>query len=567
MILSGLEEHFQVIDGFYRECLDLLNESSIVSLLNRVAALATSVTNACYCICGMVDDEDEFELDSLALYGFTQVELELLNAQRNIRTPWVENIHAEESFTIVQGKDFPEAYYIFPERKPFISSMLFVPIIREGVKIGSIILLNKIGAQQFSTGDRKLVEILSLYAGFGIYNTLVYDQIAVREETLSKRNEDLALLNELARISVSALNQQEKIIDESMRHVMGYLDIEVGEFFLRDDENPDEYRLVFMKGHTFQTSLFGFSTVKDGEGIVGQVAASGKRYVFSEKEIEVVNQKKATQVQLNYVVILPLITNEGVIGVICLGTKLIGDSELLNVQFISSITNWVATLIQDFRLRRESKRVAILEERQRIGMDLHDGVIQSIYGVGLTLEHARLLIDNDPGQATERIQNAISALNATIRDIRSYIMNLKPERLTNENLIQSLRRLANDFYSNTFINTTFEPDVVNLDGLSEESANTIYLICKEALSNITKHAKASDVFIRFREEQDGYSLLIQDNGSGFLLDQERKPSSHGVGNMITRAKQLGGEMRFDSAPGVGTTLEARLPRKNEKRLS
>ena len=80
--------------------------------------------------------------------------------------------------------------------------------------------------------------------------------------------------------------------------------------------------------------------------------------------------------------------------------------------------------------------MAVLEERDRFGMDLHDGIIQSIYAVGLTLEHARLLMTEDPVQSRSRIDQAIKDLNHTIRDIRAYILDLRPRQLNNENLMQ-----------------------------------------------------------------------------------------------------------------------------------
>ena len=262
-----------------------------------------------------------------------------------------------------------------------------------------------------------------------------------------------------------------------------------------------------------------------------------------------------------------MISNDGVLGVMCLATKLVKGSEgSINLQFISSIASWIATLIQDLRLTKQQKRIAILEERERIGMDLHDGVIQSIYGVGLTLEHARLLVNQNPEQTTEKIKIAIDALNATIRDIRSYIMNLKPARLTNENLIQSLRRLANDFHSNTLVNTEFHPVIEDINNLSEEHVNTFYLICKEALSNITKHAHATKVDISFYEMADRYILEVDDDGAGFDPSTERKATSHGISNMYSRTKNMDGNIELKSNPGGGTRVLAWLPKKNNKKV-
>ncbi|HMN62225.1 MAG TPA: histidine kinase, partial [Anaerolinea sp.] len=116
------------------------------------------------------------------------------------------------------------------------------------------------------------------------------------------------------------------------------------------------------------------------------------------------------------------------------------------------------------RLNIQQRRLAVLEERERIGMDLHDGIIQDIYAVGLTLEHARLLLSDDPGASRQRIDQAIADLNSTIRDIRAYILDLRPRKLHEENLMDGLRRLAAEFRANTLVD-------VNIQGPQQAEMN------------------------------------------------------------------------------------------------
>ena len=93
--------------------------------------------------------------------------------------------------------------------------------------------------------------------------------------------------------------------------------------------------------------------------------------------------------------------------------------------------------------------LAVLEERERIGMDLHDGIIQSIFGVGLALDYARISIDDDPVMARKKIEELIDSLNSTIRDIRSYILDLRPRQFHGEDLKQGLQRLVDEFQANS----------------------------------------------------------------------------------------------------------------------
>lgn len=558
-------EAYTRINKFFQECLELLQENSVESLLHKIALKASSFSSACYCVCGILNSKQEYTRYYIS--GFTPVELDFINASESGIEHFLGSITSDQPINTTKIRDFPKIEEFLTEKHLYFNSLLYVPIFFSGEKKGCIILANKIGAAHFSAQDLSLVETIAVYAGIAINNAVINEWMISREQILSKRNEDLALLNELAKLFATSITQQETIVEETMQQVMGYLDIDVGEFFLRDDENPDLFQMVYKEGHTLATSLFGFSTVPFGEGIIGITAETRRIYILSQEELEIINQKKATSVSLNYAVCVPLISNDGVLGVMCLATKLVKGSEgSINLQFISSIASWIATLIQDLRLTKQQKRIAILEERERIGMDLHDGVIQSIYGVGLTLEHARLLVNQNPEQTTEKIKIAIDALNATIRDIRSYIMNLKPARLTNENLIQSLRRLANDFHSNTLVNTEFHPVIEDINNLSEEHVNTFYLICKEALSNITKHAHATKVDISFYEMADRYILEVDDDGAGFDPSTERKATSHGISNMYSRTKNMDGNIELKSNPGGGTRVLAWLPKKNIKKV-
>src|SRR5512143_3391882 len=118
-------------------------------------------------------------------------------------------------------------------------------------------------------------------------------------------------------------------------------------------------------------------------------------------------------------------------------------------KIIQMLAAYAAAAIQNSRLHENARRLAVLEERERIGMDLHDGIIQSIYGVGLGLEQARLLTEADPVQARARIADANRDLNATIRDIRTYILDLSPRQLGDENLMTGLKRLVAEYRANT----------------------------------------------------------------------------------------------------------------------
>ena len=552
--------HQVKLDSFNQDCLDLFRDLSVDSLIRRILYIAATWTNACYCICGLTSSRRGY-FSTCQLYGFTPSEIRLLNAGQKDA---VLSIPSDE-LICVSTRTECRKYRIFnlpadPESPaPIIQSILFIPIFFNEEKIGTITLLNKIGAPGFTEEDISLVQALSSYSGIAINNARLYSQSAIREKKLTKSNDDLALLNELGRMFADNDGDITHMMDQMLDLIFGCLGLEVAEVFLNTEEKPDEFSMIIRKGYEFPNSLLGLNTVTRGEGLLGGCAEKNETYLLRPAQLNAVNRREDLRVRLTYMSIVPLPTTSGILGLMILGGHFAKGEEEPDPTFISSIAGWIAPLIENLRLIQQKQKVAILEERERIGMDLHDGVIQSIYGVGLMLENARLTAEKNPAKTADSIRAATEALNATIRDIRSYIMNLKPDRLTHENIVQSMRRLANDFHANTLVPTDFSAKVEHVERLEENQNNTFYLICKEALSNIAKHAKAKKVSVSFTEMKDRFVLIIQDNGVGFDTTKKRNSTSHGVTNMFSRTRSAGGDIDISSIPGKGTTVIAWLP--------
>lgn len=547
---------FERNDNFIVDLLTSVSELSIESMLNSISFKCCTYTKAAYSICGLTNEDGGFS--RIITQGFTQTELNRMKlAPTNPAV--LRDLTLTEPANFVTRKEIAALLPNFPEKFPSLYSVLYLPLKITGQKRGALYLFNKIGGAAFDNDDLRLMRLAERIISTGLRGVMTYERIAAREEELTHRYDNLALLNELSKISTFRQKDIEGLVGTTMDTIMTTLDIEVGEYFQQDAKNG-QYELIYKRGHSAHGSLLGFSEIESGLGLVGGAIANRLPYVLKRNELEIVNSRKATPVQLNYVMILPLLTPDTVIGAVVLGARLMTEPPSFDLPFMTSIGSYFSLLIQEFLLIQERKQTAILEERNRIGMDLHDGVIQSIFGVGLMLEHIRLTVKDEPERSEERIQEAIDALNATIRDIRSYIMNLKPVRLTNENLIQSLRRLANDFYSNTLTATEFTSEIEDIDRLSEEYVNTFYMICKETLSNISKHAHARSVKVRFYENERDYVLTIKDDGVGFDDHAERKETSHGITNMRARAKALNGLLLVQSQPQQGTTLSARIPK-------
>lgn len=255
----------------------------------------------------------------------------------------------------------------------------------------------------------------------------------------------------------------------------------------------------------------------------------------------------------------PIISKGKLLGNLYLTDK-IGASEFSDQdeRLIVMLAAHAAIAIENARLYAQVQRLAVLEERDRIAMDLHDGIIQSIYAVGLTLEYADLLLEEQPASARERLKQSIGGLNEVIRDIRNYILDLRPQRFQNKNLIAGLNDLVRAFKANTFIATEVQTsDRADADLAPDQSLGLFHIV-QEALANIAKHAKARNVSIGLQRDTLGVTLSIQDDGRGFDLPNVQPYTGHGLQNMRERAKALGAEFNVTSTVGKGTKIEVRL---------
>lgn len=554
-----LEERLATL---HRASLELVKNISLETLLQRLAALACEQVMAQYAAVGVLDDQGK--LEKFITVGMTPEALQrmahppvgrgligaLMNSEKPIRIPNINEDPRRSGF---------------PPHHPEMTSFLGVPIRLGAVQLGQIYLTNKLTGPEFTADDERVIEMLAAYAAVSISNARSYQQLTERDRVLTRRNETLALVNELA-TSLSTADSLDQVLDKALNQVMDYLRLDVGEIFLRQ-EDGQVFQLAIHRGDDF-CKLWSRDSFHFGDGLVGKTAQSGQLTRLelypsaqAHKNGNYFNEETLSS-NLKQIVCLPLAGRRGVLGVLCVGSCNAEPLDDLEMQFLSSISAWVGMAIENLRLNIQQRRLAVLEERERIGMDLHDGIIQDIYAVGLTLEHARLLLSENPASARQRIEQAINDLNSTIRDIRSYILDLRPRKLHEENLIEGLHRLIAEFRANSLIDVTLQAPINELR-LPQPQAVALFHICQEALANIGKHARARHVNVSLWASNDRAILEISDDGIGFDVAATRRALGHGLSNMHTRASNAGGELEITSEPGKGTTLLAWVPYPNE----
>lgn len=540
--------------ALHRASLELIKDVSSEHLLQRIAATACEQAGARYAALGVLDEDGG--LKQFITVGMTEEEI------KHIAHPPVGKgligalMSTEEPIRLPVIQEDPRSAG-FPENHPHMTTFLGVPIRAGDVQLGQIYLTDKVDGPGFTADDERIIQMLAGYAAAAIQNARLLEQMQARDLVLTRRSEDLALLNDIASVLTASLELDE-ILNKTLAVVMNYIKVEAGEIFLLEDDK-ETLRMVLHRGQAAE-AFWSRTRIRIGEGVVGAVAKSGQRRITTDLSQESGYTRPAVvQAGFRQVAYLPMKSGENLMGVMSVATRSPEPLDERGLQLLGAVANWAGLAIENARLHQNVKHMAVLEERDRIGMDLHDGIIQSVYAVGLSLENALHTIDEDTDLAKLRIKESINGLNQAIRDIRAYILDLRPRQMGDDGLMNGLRRLATEYRANTFSEVVLKGPENGLETLPASNALALFHICQEALANAAKHAAAEHVEVSVWITSERVVMEVHDNGKGFAVEKMSTTIGHGLSNMQTRAHAVGGDVDISSSPGEGTTVLAWVP--------
>jgi signal transduction histidine kinase len=223
------------------------------------------------------------------------------------------------------------------------------------------------------------------------------------------------------------------------------------------------------------------------------------------------------------------------------------------------------TLLQAEMHQNEEQLRRSMEERERIGRDLHDDIIQSIYAAGLNLEDCRRIVHQSPEKSEARLTSAIATLNGAMRNVRGFLAGLEPKVLNGREFKTALKSLALTSGDGP-TQLQLEVDATAANRLNSAQATQLLHIAKEAMSNSLRHAHASTLVVSLLPSGTGVRLEVFDNGDGFnpeALDGK----GHGLRNMTARAREIGADLQISSAVGRGCRILVNVPRRNPNERS
>jgi two-component system, NarL family, sensor histidine kinase DevS len=528
-------------DDLIEAALVLHAELSSAAVLQRIVEVATELTEARYGALGVIEDE--------RLVDF--VTTGLSDEQRSkIGDPptghGILGVLIEEKGTVrlrdIEGD--PRAHG-FPPHHPRMHTFLGTAVLSRGEVFGNIYLTEKRGGTGFTEEDERILEVLAAQAGVAIENARLYEEAAQRERWLEASRE---IANAI--LSREELPNVLELIAEHARLLAGadlasvhipvpgtnQLVVEAA-----SGAHADELRSVRFP---IEGSISG-EVVRRGHAIVVDNATTDPRAF----------QPVVRLGDMGPGIFVPLSSEGKAFGTLA-AARLVGGRRFSDdaVRILESFAAQAALALEAARTQADLQRLAILDDRERIAKELHDGVIQALFAVGMGLQGTAIMSGDE--ELADRIEGAVAELDRVIRDLRNYIFGLRPGILADRQLDQALRQLGEEFEQRSGVVTIVEIDPTAASELSAIAGDVVQLV-RESLSNIGRHANASTCRVALYRRDDHVVVEVDDDGAGF--DPETARRGEGLTNLENRAAALGGSAVIESSPDEGTTVRLVLP--------
>ena len=420
--------------------------------------------------------------------------------------------------------------------------------------------------------EGNIYAVLIVALGATSFSVFIFNIIEHREEQIHQRSLQLEALHEAALALTNELDLQivlQKVVDIS-RELLG---AKFGALAVLDSEG--ETIAQFFTSGLSPDERTKIGAPPKGLGLLSPLGASSDSII--------VNHIGEDQRSVGFpehhppmrsLVAAPITSKGNIFGNLYLADKLeeAANENSARINFLESdrqllekFATQAAIAIENAQLYRKTQELAVLQERERFSMDLHDGIMQSVYATGLSLQEAQHQLKGPQSEVHQRMDIAIKDLSQVLRDIRNYILGLRPGRFKDQNIVKGVNEIGRELRANTLLNVVVE-SMAEEEFLSwpSELTDELLYITQEALTNVRKHSHARNVKISLSRDEKQLLLVISDDGVGFDIDQLIEDEGNGLRNMRERARAIDASISITPSPGKGTEIHLSLPLPQKK---
>ncbi len=537
-----MNERPDIKDTLLEAGLTLASELSLPIVLQRIVDLAAQVTDARYGALGVIGPDGT--LVDFVTTGISARQRKQIGALPHGRGLLGHLIKHPKTLRLAALSKHSSSVG-FPAHHPPMTTFLGAPVVAIGKVYGNIYLTEKRDGLEFSAADARSLSVLAAQAGVAIANASLYEEMRVRERWLDALREITGqilggagaalLLERIAEDARDLANAQTAVI-VSATDTTGEL-------------------VVSAAVGQHSAGLTG-KTVPANRSISGEVMKSRRPLVFEDAAL----QRNAYPPIINTAHIGPAIFVPLQVGGRATGTLMVANQKggamfpERTVRLVETFADQASVAMEYSRAQADLRRLGLMDERERIAKELHDGIIQSLFAVGMGLQ-ASALISGSPETST-RIEGAVNELDRVIRDLRNYIFGLRPGILADRGLDEALQTLGEEVRERSRVDVAVDVDPHAASLLARHSHDVVQLT-REALSNVVRHAQARHAWVKLAADDGRALLTIEDDGKGF--DRKAETPGSGLRNMRARAAGIAGDMRITARNGRGTRLRITIP--------
>lgn len=437
--------------------------------------------------------------------------------------------------------------YGFPEGHPPMRSFVGVPIRVRDTVYGNLYITEKRGGE-FTDTDEQLAVALAAMAGAAVDNAFLYGATRRREQSLEAIRE---ISGEILRG-----HRVDRVIELIAERARELVDADLAVISVPQAVAPDSDLDVRAVSSGEATTVVPGTTVSAENSLAGEVMRRKRLIAAADwvpEELAPAMEPGAGNTAMG----VPLLVRGQPFGALTLAVKEFGDEQR---RLTETFANHASLMLDYTRTKDELDRLLLVEERERIGRDLHDTVIQRLFAAGLELQALVARYEQSDRQLAVRLGAAVDGLDATISQIRATIFALQPPDLADDgtHTVEAARlyELVANVVDESARVLGFMPDLL-VPGDPERAvprdiATHMLGIVREALTNVARHAAASSVIVEI-EIGDDFVVRVSDNGVG--LPADLPAAGHGLRNMRERARAVGGRFAAGAGPDGGTVIE------------
>jgi signal transduction histidine kinase len=537
--MAGIHERYERL---LETGLVLAGELSLPAALQRIVELAAEVTGARYGALGVLGRDGVItEFITTGISDPERAAIGHIPVGRGILGVLIDDARPLRLHDIAED---PRSVG-FPPNHPPMRGFLGVPVTTRGQVYGNLYLTEKHGGEDFDADDERALILLATQAGVAIENAYLYEEAQDRAQRLEAIREITT--------AILAGTDTGQLLGLVVGHARALVGADLATLAL---PAGDERLVIEAADGQLADQLRGTTFPAQGS-VTGEVIGTGKAVVLADAASDPRTAQPIVAAGLGPAVFIPLAVRGHTLGSLTVanarGGALLREAE---VQLVETFAEQAAVALEYARLQGELKRLAVLEDRERIAKELHDGAIQALFAVGLGLQGS-VLLAGDP-ELRGRLQDAVEELDRVIRDLRNYIFGLRPGILADRQLDQALHSLVSDFGQRSGVLAIAEIDPQVAAELGGRAGEVVQL-AREALSNVSRHAQAATCRVSLYQDQEQAVLEVDDDGHGFDPAQVTG-TGQGLGNLRERAERLGGKAEIHSSPGQGTRIRVEIPR-------